>query len=126
MSDPATVTNHGKFVLARRGYQIHAWTGPSVDAGTMQPFSVQPRGGWAQKGFQTQTEAEAWIATAPALTVVTARIKAYVPVPATEDQIDDWIRFSVHATGSLSGRNPLVDKEFEAFDVDIEDVTEVR
>ena len=115
----------GHSVMVARGYQIHAWAGPGVDAGTTKPYSVSPLGSFTRQWFASQGEAEAWLASAPALVVVRVSLEAYVPTRASDEQIAEWVRFRLHAHGSLSEDNPLVHHEFEAHEVSIDDVSEV-
>jgi hypothetical protein len=115
----------GTQVAVARGYAILAWSGPSVDAGTTKPYSVGPVRSFSKHWFDTQAAAEAWVATAPTLRVVRLTVEAYVPVEATDDEIEDWVRCELRLNGSLSGSNPLVSCEFEACDVTVDDIREV-
>lgn len=117
MADTTSAKGHS--VKTVRGYTIMEWSGPGVESGNMKPFSVGPRGSldksWRGGSLE---EAEAFIATAPALVVVSVTLEAYVPVAsATEDEIEDWIKFGLHNNGSLSRSNPLVNHEFQAHEV---------
>jgi len=47
-------------------------------------------------------------------------------VEASEDEIEAWVKFGLHANGSLSGDNPLVNHEFVCHEVSVDDVREVR
>lgn len=49
---------------------------------------------------------------------VTITIKT--PVECTEQQFEEWIKFCVGYTASMSCENPLCDYELEAKDVKIE------
>ncbi len=47
------------------------------------------------------------------LVKVTMEIR--VPKAATDDEIDEWLRFSLGANGSCSGKNPLINSAVEPF-----------
>lgn len=35
------------------------------------------------------------------------------PVDATEEQVEEWIKFHIGATGSMKGDNPLADHDLD-------------
>jgi len=108
---------------AVRGYRIFEWSGPDVDNGSRKPFSTAAEGSFDKEWHATLADAQAWIAAAPTLTKLRVEFTAYVVAgSATEDELEEWVRFNLHATGSLT-KSPVSEKELEAVDVsvDIED-----
>jgi len=115
----------GKHVESLRGHSIHVWSGADIDAGTVKPFTSAPNGSFDWKRHATLEDARAFITAQPTLVKVRASFEAYVPVAATEEQIEEWIRFELHADGSISGRNPLSRHGLEAIEASIDDIVEV-
>jgi hypothetical protein len=48
-------------------------------------------------------------------TLVKVTMEVQLPVAATEDQVDEWLRYEMHATGSMTADNPLGQYEPEPF-----------
>lgn len=107
------IENHGK-------YCIYEWTGPRVDSGELLPYSSSLRGSFDWKRHATLEEARAHLASAPTMRTVRVEFEAYVPVAATDEQIEEWIDYELHANGSIQKSNPLSSHSLEARDVSVE------
>lgn len=112
-------SKQGKQIDSDRGYAIHKWTG-DVDG---KPFSVRPQHGWDGEWFATLDEARDYLNRAPALRTVEVSFSALVPVDATDEEIEEWVEYELHAQSSIHNANPLSSHALEAHhvEIDIED-----
>lgn len=53
--------------------------------------------------------------------IVEITFKTEIPVDATDTEIREWAEYNLGYTGGCSLKNPLVDYDFEASSVEIQD-----
>jgi hypothetical protein len=111
--------NTGKRIESHGQYGIYAWTGPQVESGEMKPYTSSLSGSFDWAHHATLEEARAHVQGARTFREVEVSFKAYVPVEATDEEIEQWIEFELSG-GSMPQSNPLSRHAVEARDVQVD------